>query len=530
MAGLGSFFPGTASQGSVIGELWRRYLFVIGGILVIFVARHLLTMQALNAAERYATSIEQASEQRVLSQEALLLTYRYHLTGDPALKDQALDTLSRVDAAHHALVRAGRGHDRIEATYLEGPDSVDTQIHALIEAARGCLALAPHPDHAEAVWERVSAPDLGAALEAGVLAFETAAFTDGRRVRRINQLAFIPVALVLLLQTAYVYRPAVARVAETMRSLTREKIRAETALKRLTNFSRIAADLFWEVDAEGRITYIEGEFLKVLQGDRQSIVGCRYVDLLELRDGDDKALWTALAAQKPYSGIVSAFIDADGTRYVLEVTGQPRFDALGKLVGYYGTANDVTDRVAEQESVIRLAHTDPLTGLGNKRALEVHLGEAFAECRRDNRVALIAIDLDGFKAINDTHGHAVGDDTLKQVAERICAETRMEDVPVRVGGDEFAIICRDVERGQTVTHLAMRLRRSLSAPYDLSVATELMSASIGIAYAPDDAVDMKSLIQRADEALYAAKAAGRNRIIAYSSVAAGLADLESGAA
>mgnify|MGYP006272444899 FL=1 len=530
MAGLKQLFPGITGGDTVIGELWRRYLFVIGGILVIFVVRHFLTMQALHEAERYATSIERASEQRALSQQVLLLTYRYHLTGDPALKADELATVTRFEDAHRALVSAGEGNAQIMKAYVGEHHAVQTQVEALVQAARACLAMPPDPDHAEGVWDSLSAPDLEAALDAGILAFETAAFSDAQRVRRINQLAFLPVLFVLLAQTAYVYRPAVARVAETMRNLTREKIRAQTALKRLTNFSRIAADLFWEVDAEGRITYIEGEFLKVLQGGRQSIVGCRYLDLLELREGDDKALWTALAAQKPYSGIVSAFVDADGTRYILEVTGAPRFDALGQLVGYYGTANDVTDRVAEQENVIRLAHTDPLTGLGNKRALEVHLGEAFADCGPDKRVALIAIDLDGFKAINDTHGHAVGDETLKQVAERICAETRMEDVPVRVGGDEFAIICRDVERDQTVTRLAMRLRRSLSAPYDLSVATELMSASIGIAYAPEDAADMQNLVRRADEALYAAKAAGRNRIIAYGSVVGGLADLESGAA
>ena len=174
---------------------------------------------------------------------------------------------------------------------------------------------------------------------------------------------------------------------------------------------------------------------------------------------------------------------------------------------------EVKARVAAEAEALLLARHDPLTGLPNRRGFS-ELLETVLRPTLDQgaRVAVLMIDLDGFKQINDVHGHAVGDLALIQTAERISVEIRDDTVLARLGGDEFAIIMPNISSPEDSTGLARRIIAALAEPFMIGSTGNVLSAGIGIAIAPDDGTETDELLRRADRALYRAKADGRSRI------------------
>ncbi|WP_164084918.1 diguanylate cyclase domain-containing protein [Pseudazoarcus pumilus] len=176
-----------------------------------------------------------------------------------------------------------------------------------------------------------------------------------------------------------------------------------------------------------------------------------------------------------------------------------------------GYANDVTERKRLEEQVRHLAHHDTLTGLPNRsRFMEIAERERRLAERRGSRLALLFIDLDRFKPVNDTHGHAIGDRLLQQAAHRITECVRATDVAARLGGDEFVVLLQDVSGPEDAMHVAEKIRRAVSNEFVVEGLTLELSCSIGVALYPDDARTVTELMRRADQAMYLAKAAGRN--------------------
>ncbi|WP_229259951.1 diguanylate cyclase domain-containing protein [Duganella aquatilis] len=159
-----------------------------------------------------------------------------------------------------------------------------------------------------------------------------------------------------------------------------------------------------------------------------------------------------------------------------------------------------------------LALHDPLTALPNRRLLEDRIATVLQHAtRQQNKAAVMYLDLDGFKVINDTHGHAYGDEILKQVAQRLVGCSRKEDTVARVGGDEFVIVMGDIAHVGDTQEPANKLIEAVSQPYEVNGLTLRLSTSIGVALFPDDATEVASVIAAADGALYEAKRAGKNR-------------------
>lgn len=162
----------------------------------------------------------------------------------------------------------------------------------------------------------------------------------------------------------------------------------------------------------------------------------------------------------------------------------------------------------EKQSILQnLAHTDPLTGLGNRLMLEKELPRALARSRRSgNRGCMLLLDLNHFKPVNDTWGHTVGDHVLQQVAQRLRAQLRSTDVTVRLGGDEFVVITEDLgNNGQALKSLISKLRQALEQPYLHEGQPIAIGVSIGSAFFPDDGADSKTLLDKADQAMYEQK-------------------------
>ena len=177
--------------------------------------------------------------------------------------------------------------------------------------------------------------------------------------------------------------------------------------------------------------------------------------------------------------------------------------------GWVSTHEDVTERKRADARIAYMAHHDELTDLPNRERFYEKLKEALSLDREEKRVAVFYLDLDRFKKVNDTLGHAVGDDLLKTVADRLRDCVREVDTVARLGGDEFAIIQPAIEQPRNVAVFADRILDAVAAPYQIDGHEIIASTSIGIAISPDDGTDIDQLMKNADMALYGAKAVER---------------------
>ena len=194
------------------------------------------------------------------------------------------------------------------------------------------------------------------------------------------------------------------------------------------------------------------------------------------------------------------------------------------LAAYLVIVWDLRERRQLAARVQEQANHDPLTQLPNRRFFEQWLGYSLAQARRDGApLALLFLDLDGFKAVNDRHGHKAGDELLVEIARRLRQTVRESDILARLGGDEFALLAPNAKDGRELAHVAQRLLQVLDDPGQPALSDQPIGASIGVALFPEDATDVQGLFAAADAAMYAAKRAGKNRIAFYATAIAAAA-------
>jgi diguanylate cyclase (GGDEF)-like protein len=179
---------------------------------------------------------------------------------------------------------------------------------------------------------------------------------------------------------------------------------------------------------------------------------------------------------------------------------------------YRDLSAEIKARINAESEARNLARHDPLTGLPNRRFFEERLEECLGTASTSHRVAVLMLDLDGFKVVNDTHGHAVGDKALDEFARRVSAIVRPNAFLARVGGDEFTIIMPKIGSLDDPTILARRIATAVAEPFVVDNVTAEFGVGIGIAIAPNDGVHADELVRRADRALHRAKAAGRSSV------------------
>ena len=207
-----------------------------------------------------------------------------------------------------------------------------------------------------------------------------------------------------------------------------------------------------------------------------------------------------------------------------EIAGKPQFDEAQRFTGYRGSAKDITRSRESQRDAERLAQYDSLTGLSNRHRMTKRLSATLAAYRNSKRsCALLMLDLDRFKQVNDTLGHPAGDELLKQVAARLGRIVGDKGEIGRLGGDEFQIMLPDIDDRGALGELGQRLIQMISQPYSINGARAIIGTSVGIAIAPYDGLDTEELVKATDLALYAAKGGGRGQYRFYSS------DLQDGA-
>ncbi|MEY4417380.1 MAG: hypothetical protein RIQ53_4673 [Pseudomonadota bacterium] len=273
------------------------------------------------------------------------------------------------------------------------------------------------------------------------------------------------------------------------------------------------------VDAQGRYRFVNGAFERHVGKPASEIIGRTAIEVLGAAEVARRKPWMLKAFAGEAVDFVLDYPGADGTRWLALSCIPMKLD--GQVDGFVGISQDITAQRLEQQRLAELAERDPLTGLYNRTGLQQRMAarEATGE---DGRLALLYIDLDHFKPVNDRHGHAAGDALLCEFANRLQRAVRSSDLVVRLGGDEFAVLLVGCHDPAVVRRIADTVLAAAEAPCLFEGRELRISASVGMALSRPEGESLAMLMQRADALLYAAKGQGRGRACEEEAAAAPL--------
>lgn len=277
------------------------------------------------------------------------------------------------------------------------------------------------------------------------------------------------------------------------------------------------ANAVFITDEIGQIIWINDAFSRLSGYSAEDVVG-RTPAVLQSGRQDQAVyanLWHTILEGRVWQGEI---VDQrkDGSLYTVDEVITPLFDKDGIITNFIAIQHDITARKQEGERNHYLAYHDAATGLSNRDFFMSVLQRAISRARRtQHMLAVLFMDLDGFKPVNDTYGHHMGDQLLAALAERLSAAVRKEDTIARLGGDEFAILLTDLLEMDVITALAGKLLDAVSRPFVIRGQKITVSASIGIAIYPTDGEDAQTLLDHADHAMYDAKHHGGNNFRLY---------------
>ncbi|WP_233999772.1 EAL domain-containing protein [Porphyrobacter sp. TH134] len=320
--------------------------------------------------------------------------------------------------------------------------------------------------------------------------------------------AVIAAALTLSLIARLEWKAAQKR-RDAREARERVAARAEDILR---SFEETGQGWFWETDRRGLLTYISPKAAMVLGKTADQVVGRSLSEIVDPSQGAadaERTLAFHLSARSAFQDVeVRAATSGDERWWAL--AGRPVYDSFKNFCGFRGHGTDLTEKRRSEQQVSRLAHYDSLTGLANRVQMSQALEQILAApSGRERACAVLMLDLDRFKHVNDTLGHPAGDALLKQVAQRLERAIGQAGRCGRLGGDEFQVIVPGHQDRSTLGHLAQEIIASLSQPYSLEGQSVVIGASVGIALAPEHGANSDELIRNVDLALYAAKDAGR---------------------
>jgi len=289
-----------------------------------------------------------------------------------------------------------------------------------------------------------------------------------------------------------------------------------SAEARFSALIRNTADVIAIVTADGTVTYVTPTAERIFGFAAQDLIGQHLEELVAF---DDRARLREFLSHDLAQPGASANVEArvprgDERQRVVEIHGT-NMDSEPAIGGRLLTLRDTTDRKGMEEQLKRMAFHDPLTLLANRSMFRDRVEHAVAVSKRNGRgVAVLFVDLDNFKRINDSFGHAIGDRVLQKSAQRLVKSTRNGDTVARLGGDEFAVLLENLTAKEQVMEIASRVVESLQESLDLPGADMRVAASVGVAFStPDDGVE--ELMRNADVAMYSAKAQGKGRYTVY---------------
>ena len=306
-----------------------------------------------------------------------------------------------------------------------------------------------------------------------------------------------------------VFRPLILDINERKESAARLQLAA--------NVFTYAREGILITDSAGNIIEVNDTFTRITGYGREDVLGKNPRLLQSGRQTSEfyAEMWKSLTENNYWTGEIWNR-RKNGEVYAEMITISMVRDSEQIVQNYVALFTDITSMKEHQRQLEHIAHYDALTNLPNRILLADRLQQAMAQClRRKHFLAVVFLDLDGFKAVNDIHGHQVGDDLLITVSQRMKAELREGDTLARIGGDEFVAVLVDLEQPQECELILDRILQAAATPVTVANLSLKVSASIGVTIYPQDDADADLLLRHADQAMYQAKQCGKNRYCLY---------------
>ena len=325
------------------------------------------------------------------------------------------------------------------------------------------------------------------------------------------------VALLLVYMAFSLWKSADSTKSLYLRTKARMKIKEQEATisMLLRDFEENSSDWLWETDRNICIVNASKRFSSAIGLDPDELNGAKLISLISNKSEELNLIVSAFVESvrnKITFQDMAIPIEISGKERWWSITGKPAYDENKMFIGFRGVCSDITAQKLAEDRVQFLAHNDALTGLTNRTHFTNQLKHHVNRLERyGSPFSLLYIDLDQFKAINDTKGHPFGDRILEEVGQRLSAQVRKADVLARIGGDEFAILTTNTDSDNYEAHLAQRIIDTLSKPYEINGEKAQIGASVGIAKAPINGTQPDQIQRNTDLALYRAKHAGKGR-------------------
>jgi diguanylate cyclase (GGDEF)-like protein/PAS domain S-box-containing protein len=424
------------------------------------------------------------------------------------------DNIAEATAVYEGLVPEFR---EFESKINELADQERAQAVALRSEARqaGTLAL----------WILVISASAGAALAVAGAALIARSIV--KPLSRVERTAIAVAGGDLQARSPESGPDELARLSRSINSMTEslldaskrreleEALRESEALHR--DLVETSQDLLWRCDTEGRFTFLNKAWEGTHGYPMEEMLGRPFTDFMTPEAARrDMEEFGRLMATGSVTGYETTHISRSGNEIHLVFNAIPLLESDGRQIGTQGTAHDVTERKRAEETIRHMAYHDPLTDLPNRTLFTDRLNNGLANARRTGQmVAVLYLDLDRFKAVNDTVGHGLGDQLLQRVAERLLSLVRDGDTVARAGGDEFTLLLPNLTKMEDVVDVATRITETFRKPWSVGGQEFRVTASTGIAVYPDDGDDADLLVKNADTAMYRAKDLGRDNYKFY---------------
>jgi len=313
---------------------------------------------------------------------------------------------------------------------------------------------------------------------------------------------------------------------KTVEELRRVKEKLQRSEERYRFLAENSVDVIWQLDDQFRFVYVSPAVKDILGYQTEEIIGRHLFSILVQES--IKIVSQGIANRKVLkktgqrwgsSTYTVETIHKDGRHIWAEVTVNTIFGADNRLIGYNGITRDIRERRKHEEVIRRYAFRDSLTNLPNRRSFETELGRVVIQHRKlDSPFAVMFLDVDGLKKVNDAYGHTVGDALLQGLAKRLCHVMRKQDFVARLAGDEFMAILPGIGDSCEVNRIITRLIDSFDQIIVIDAIKIKIGVSIGISIFPEDADNVNTLMNYADQAMYKAKKNGGSSYICYGQI------------
>jgi diguanylate cyclase (GGDEF)-like protein/PAS domain S-box-containing protein len=543
-----------------------RYVLALSLVAALSTAAWYSLKLVISEQESTAAVVNISGRQRMLSQRTALfanLLVTAHANERASIRTKLEESIELMAISHHGLLYGNKVmglpssmSPAVRAMYFEGDYSLNKQVRTYINTVRALIATDRDklsPDNAALRYITNTAPTtLVSSLDKAVHQYQLEGEASIKQLEKAETALWILTLLLLSLEAMLIFNPFIKHIKVVINKLKRatdeillnqetleERIKQRTS--ELANRSKALAESeqrlsillnntnihMWAFDGTS-FTYTNKQWFDFTgQNPEDSLTVEKWTSVVHPKDiAEAQKIWQVDFEKKTGHDHYFRLKRHDGVYRDFYCRVTPIEDENGKLLYLQGHNLDITDRKKLEDEVRQLAFYDALTKLPNRRLLKDRLGQTLASSKRNARYcALMFLDLDNFKPINDTYGHAFGDALLVEVAGRIKSCVRQVDTVSRFGGDEFIVLLNTLSKNKEksihqANRIAEKIRKALLQPYLLSLNTgdskseieHLCSASIGVVVFIHHELNEDEILKRADDAMYVAKSAGRNQI------------------